>query len=213
MSREKSLTLSGVLLLLLSFGVGVIYHPALVDSAEGVLALLFLTVAGTALAVVGRFHTRLKQSTESTESSEKLLRDSEARFRHLFDISPFPALVTAIGDSRVLAVNQRTADRFGIPQSKAVGLHAPDFYVDPNQRAAMMEQLGRIGHAEGVLVQLRTPKGEEFWADVYARPVTFEGEAATLAIFHDVTERVVAEQALRASEQRLAAESNALTEL
>jgi PAS domain S-box-containing protein len=213
MSRERGLLLIGVLLVALSIGAAIAYRQSLSGSPEAVLALILITIVGTALATAGLFHTRLERSSESTRSSEKLLQDSEARFRHLFDISPFPAIVTAIGDSRVLAVNQRSADRFGIPQSKAIGLHAPDFYVDASQRAEIIEQLGRTGHAEGFLVQLRTPKGERFWADVYARLLTFEGEAATLAAFHDVTERILAERALRASEQRLVAENKALTAL
>src|SRR4030095_9467556 len=77
----------------------------------------------------------------------------------------------------------------------------------------MVEQIRQTGQAEGLLLQLRTPLGEQFWAEVYARVVTFDGEPATLSVFHDVTERVKAEQALRSSEQRLTTENKALTEL
>src|SRR5262249_28132850 len=115
--------------------------------------------------------------------------------------------------NRVLAINQRTADRFGIQRSQAVGLHAVDFYVNPSQRETILEQLKKDGHAEALSIELKGPSGDHFWADLSASVVTFEGESATLAIFHDVTERVAAEQALRASEQRLVAENRALTEL
>jgi hypothetical protein len=43
--------------------------------------------------------------------------------------------------------------------------------------------------------------------------VTYEGEAAVLTVFNDITEQVAAEQALKASESRMAAQSVALTDL
>src|SRR4030095_7963753 len=141
MFRQKTLLLFGVLLAVVSAGTALIYRRTVHESPE-VMAVLFLTmIMGTAIAMSGIFYRRLEESSESNRSSARLLQDSEARFRHLFDISPFPAAVTSMKDHRVLAVNERTADRFGIPMEKAVGLDALDFYVDPAQRARMVEQI------------------------------------------------------------------------
>ncbi|HZI50339.1 MAG TPA: PAS domain S-box protein [Terriglobia bacterium] len=213
MPRQRTLLVLGALIALLSAGTALVYRQSVHQSPEIMTILFLATIIGTGIATTGVFYARLQRSTESTRSSEKRLEDSEARFRHLFDISPFPAAVTSLVDQRVVAVNERAADRFGIPQDKAVGLQAGQFYVDPSQRKLMVQQIQATGEAAGMLIELQTPTGERFWAEVYARSVSFEGQPSVLSVFHDVTERVNAEQALRASEQRYAAENKALTDL
>ena len=73
------------------------------------------------------------------------MADSEppARDYPLFDASPFPAVVTRLADHVVLAINQRTSEVFGVSQADAVGRHAPDYYVDPQARRRLREQVPR----------------------------------------------------------------------
>jgi PAS domain S-box-containing protein len=134
-------------------------------------------------------------------------------FEQLFDISPFPAVVSRLRDQRVVAINKRTSEMFGIPHHEAVGLVTTDYYVNPADRQRLVEPLTRDGKADDVLLQLRRPSGETFWARASARLVTWDDEPAVLTVFDDISDRLSAERALKASEQRLAAQSSALTAL
>ena len=77
----------------------------------------------------------------------------------------------------------------------------------------LAEPLERDGKADNVLLELRHPRGGTFWARASARLVSWNNEPAVLTVFDDISEELTAERALRESEQRLAAQSSALTEL
>jgi PAS domain S-box-containing protein len=138
---------------------------------------------------------------------------SASLFEQLFDISPFPAVVSRLRDQSVVAINRRTTEMFGIPQDQALGLLTTDYYVNPEDRRLLVDPLTREGKADDVQLQLRRPDGTTFWARASARLVTWENEPAVLTVFDDISEELNAQRALQASEQRLAAQSSALTML
>ncbi len=138
---------------------------------------------------------------------------SASLFEQLFDISPFPAVVSRLRDKAVLAINKRTSEMFGVPHAHALGLFTTDYYANPEDRQLLAVPLERDGQADNVLLELRHPKGGTFWARASARLVSWEGEPAVLTVFDDISEELTAERALRESEQRLAAQSSALTTL
>src|SRR5688500_569243 len=131
--------------------------------------------------------------TEVPAADEKL-------FAQLFDISPFPAVVSRIKDHTVIAINRRTSELFGIPQHQAAGLRVTDYYVDPADRVRLAELISRDGRAENLRVQIQQPGGEAFWALFSARLVTYEGELAILTVFTDINEQMTAE---RSEERRV----------
>jgi PAS domain S-box-containing protein len=137
----------------------------------------------------------------------------EALFFHLFDLSPFPTVVTRMSDHTVLAINQRTSDIFQVPQAAALGQKAPDYYVRAEERLELATLVEREGRADNVRLEARRPDGSTFWLSVSARRVEFAGEPAMLSVFTDVTAELAAQRVLEASKRRLAAQSRALTEL
>ena len=71
-------------------------------------------------------HTASEKTPRADDPAEGAsVSGDDGLFFQLFDASPFPAVVTRLADHRVLAINQRTSDVFGIGQEEAVGRHAP----------------------------------------------------------------------------------------
>jgi PAS domain S-box-containing protein len=134
-------------------------------------------------------------------------------FEHLFDISPFPAVISRMRDYTVVAINRRTSELFGLSHEQALGLKTTDYYADLSHRERLRGPLEQQGRADDVLLHLKRPNGETFWARASARLITWEGEPAVLTVFEDIDEELLAQRALQESERRLAAQSAALTEL
>jgi PAS domain S-box-containing protein len=138
---------------------------------------------------------------------------AESAYSLLFDVSPFPAVISRIRDHTVIAVNASTSQLIGIPQNEAIGLSVSDYYVDPSQRGQLLDRLRRDGRADNLRLQIKRQQGEPLWVLASSRLVTWQAEPAVLTVFHDISEQLAAERSLKASERRLATQSDALTSL
>ena len=134
-------------------------------------------------------------------------------YAQLFTLSPFPAVVSRLDDHRVLAVNTSAADVIGVSPADAIGQEVSSYYVDPAQRLELIDRVRRDGRADNVRLHIRRANGQPFWVLAAIRVIDWNGVPAALTVFHDISEQLAAEAALKTSERRLAAQSDALTAL
>ena len=128
-------------------------------------------------------------------------------------MSPFPAVVSRLRDHTVIAINQRTAEVVGIAPADAAGRSVADYYVDPAERMELAERLRRHGRADHLRIRIKRAAGDPLWVVASSRLVTWNGEPAVFTAFHDITGQLAAEETVKASERRLAVQSDALTDL
>ena len=131
----------------------------------------------------------------------------------LFDASPFPAILSRLTDDVVIAVNRKALEIVRVAASDVVGHKVTEFYTNPRERSALVERLQRDGRTEDVLLQIGQTAARMRWLRASSSLVSVNGEPTVLSVFNDVTEQVTAQDTLRASEQRLAEQSEALTAL
>ena len=134
-------------------------------------------------------------------------------YSQLFELSPFPAVVSRLDDHRVLAVNLSAAELVGVSPTEAIGQPVSGYYVNPAQRLELIDRVRRDGRADNVRLHIKRARGEPFWVLAAIRVIDWNGEPAALTVFHDISEQLAAESSLKASERRLAAQSDALTDL
>lgn len=166
-------------------GILIGYLPIAVGLVAAIGILLIATIR-----VLNRAFN-LRQETES------LLRESEERFRFMVETLPTHLVITRIADQTVLYANQRATELFGIDKDRAVGTKAPDYYVDPNQRSLLVQEVRRQGQVRDFEVLMKRGNGEHFWALVSAAQITYANEPVLLVSITDISERKAMEEELR----------------
>jgi diguanylate cyclase (GGDEF)-like protein/PAS domain S-box-containing protein len=130
-------------------------------------------------------------------SSEEALRESERRYRALFEESRDAIYMTG-PDDRFIDVNQAALDLFGYTRDQMVGLDVREIYVHPTDRVRFQDEIGRSGYVRDYEVRLARADGTEVDCLLSAnvRPGPDGRPAGMQGIIHDITERKRAEERL-----------------
>jgi PAS domain S-box-containing protein len=138
-------------------------------------------------------------------------RELQERYRTLVELSPDPIVVDA--DGRYLFANPAAARLLGIPSPDAlIGRRIEEFvspeYVAEIGRRRDLAMTGRPARPQEI--RLIRADGSTVDVETMDRRVTLGGRMAALVIMRDITQRKLAEEALRRSEEsyRLLAEEN-----
>ncbi len=155
------------------------------------------------------FEGMLLDITERKKAEQKL-QESEARYRTLVDHAPMSIAVHQNG--RVIYVNDAGVNLVGAnSREEIIGKSVLDF-VHPDYRGVVLERMQRIQSAEGEVPTIEEKfirlDGITIDVEVSVKRILLNGQPASQLIINDITDRKLAEQALRESEQtnrRLAA--------
>ena len=160
------------------------------------------------LETTERSRLALLSVLEDQKQVEETLRESEKRFRLLFERNPAPMLVYERASLKLLAVNEAFQHQYGYSGEEALALRLPDLYPEQEKAAivALIPQLS--GHAyAGEWHHLRKD-GTLVNIVAYSHDIDFEGRDARIAVLHDISARKQAEDEVRqlnaALEQRVA---------
>ncbi len=145
----------------------------------------------------------------SKEREREALRDSEAKFRAIYESSPL-GIVLVARDGRILATNRKQCELTGRTEAEIVGrtIQALTLPEDVERDMAQLEQVWR-GERASYSIEKRAMRsdGSEYWVSVSGSVVRGEdGEAKFgIRVVQDISARIAAVNALRDSEERFRA--------
>jgi PAS domain S-box-containing protein len=154
----------------------------------------------------GRAERMIGVNIDITERHRALdeLRESEERFGKAFRSNPQPMSITVLHSGVYLDVNDSFLAMSGFSREEVIGHSslALGVWITPERRAEFVQQLQAKGSVRNRETTFRTKNGTDRVLLTSAELVEIGGLDCVLMTSSDITERILAEQALAESEQR-----------
>jgi PAS domain S-box-containing protein len=129
--------------------------------------------------------------------SEEILRESETRYRFLFEHNPMPMFIYERGTFRMLAVNEAFVRHYGYSREEALALILTNLY--PEDEKSKIAALAPALHGLMYVGEWHHRKRDGSFISVVvsSHDLAYDGREARLAVMSDVTERKRAEDEVR----------------
>ncbi len=130
--------------------------------------------------------------------------EAEARFTTAFHASPIGTVITRLSDGQILDVNKRFLKNYDLSRDAIIGKSGSqlDIRVKTEQRQQIARLLDTTGSISNVEVEYQRESGKQGFALMSAEIIELDNEPCVLSMIHDITDRKLAETALRASEEK-----------
>ena len=142
------------------------------------------------------------------------LGESEEKYRILFESNPLPMWIYDLETLRFLKVNDAAILHYGYSEDEFMAMTIKDIRP-PADLPRLFENISRLtgGMNTAGLWNHVKKDGTPIRVEIISHTVEFNGRRGELVLAHDVTERVQAEQELRASEERFGQLANNIQEM
>ncbi len=134
------------------------------------------------------------------KQAEQAIEESEARYRNLFEDNNAVMMIFDKEEGQIIDVNPAACAYYGWPRDEFIKKRINDINaITPEEEAREIEAATREGR-HYFLFKHQLAAGEVRDVEVYGGTMQMGGKRVYYAIVHDVTERRLAEEALRRSE-------------
>ncbi len=147
--------------------------------------------------------TAMNEMATTLEQQGAGLRESEERYRGLFDINPLPMWVLDPKSLAFLAVNRAAIEAYGYSEQEFLNMKSSEIRLPEDVPDLLRHMEANKIHARRYLTRHRRRDGTVFPVEIDAGAITFGGQPARLVVANDISERVRAEESLRDAEVQL----------
>jgi len=141
--------------------------------------------------------SNINEMIENIQKSSIVLKESEERYRTLFEES-MDAIWTTELDGKIIAANEASAKLLDIPLNQLIGSNILDFYESPGDRIEFQNKVAELGSVKEYPLDLITKKGQRVYCLIsFSAWRSNKGEIIGYrGIVHNITTRKLYEKQL-----------------
>ncbi len=129
--------------------------------------------------------------------------NTEINIKNIIKSSPFPIVLSRLGDDKLLMVNNNFLQLFGLNESDISRYHFKDFFVDVENRKILTERLEHNQEVHDFEILVKTAAGNTpFWLLVSANIIEYNNDIVLYSAFQDITSRKRHETVLQSQADR-----------
>jgi PAS domain S-box-containing protein len=162
-----------------------------------------------------RLHEQAQKELHERGAIELALRDSEERFRKVFQASPVAICITSLEEGVLLEANEAFWKISGFDPSTSIGLTAKELNMveSMENRRELVERLKREHSIYNPDDNFITLQSEPRSAHTFYELIEIKGQPCILTMLYDVTEHMQAQNALKEAEARTRALLTAIPDM
>jgi len=174
--------------------------PALSNDEVGTLAQAFNSMTEKLRQTL----SGLEQELHKRKRIESTLRESEERFKKVFQSSPIAICITAIEDGRLLDANYAYWDLSKLDPTTSIGLNYLELDIRDllDERTALIEKLKQKRSIYDADYMFKDATGKRIPSLAFHELIQLGGEDCILSMFYDMSAQKATMQALQQSEAR-----------
>jgi len=126
----------------------------------------------------------------ASKQAEEALRESELKFRGLFDLSPQAIAVTEVETGRLIDVNDTFCKVTKYDKEEVLGRTTTELgFYSKEDRSRFIDKLQPTGEIHGLEMDFKAKDGSIINAVMFARYIQLKGKTFIITTFLDMTER------------------------
>ncbi|MFE8699356.1 diguanylate cyclase [Cytobacillus sp. FJAT-54145] len=119
--------------------------------------------------------------------NDLMVKEKEENFRKLFEINPFPLILTRLNTGEIIKVNKSALEFYNVSLKELTYKKAKDFYRTPDDRLTIVNELLETGKVKNHIVEQRISNGEYRWVIINYELIEYANEKCLLAGVTDIT--------------------------
>lgn len=152
---------------------------------------IYVFTAAVVFIKLSEMHGELKKSWNMVDKLN-------LQINNMVDFSPFPILITKITGDKILLMNNKACDLFGISKKESGYFKLKDFFVDDDNRNQLLALLEKEHEVQDFdLMVCNIINATPFWLSVSAKAIEYNNEMALYLAFQNITLRKERENKLR----------------